>query len=353
MKYPAYILLAVCCFLPGLLSAAEADDDWLPKARETIAAIEHQLGRPDGTLETPRSTLSGWSDALAAISNRAGKCVHDATDTLDKLKQNLADLNTASEPNNVTVSETKKDLARRIDDVSTRLGSCQALLLKTGSLNDRINAAQTEQLTSYLFAHSKPAWAALAQALGTPLDWHQNLSGFLDEHLRIQTLGVRSWLAAVVAAAIGWLLGWRLSRFLRRCARSMHGETTTYGFATALCACLAQRIQPILALLGGGLALAVVMQVRTDSVPLVVVLIGCIVLYLTASMATRILLDPCPPAEPYLKLDSAFSVSLGRHLRGLWLVGFVVVFLFVSGAYAAFDADHRTVIRATVVAVVV
>jgi len=353
VKYPAYILLAVCCFLPGLLSAAEADDDWLPKARETIAAIEHQLGRPDGTLETPRSTLSGWSDALAAISNRAGKCVHDATDTLDKLKQNLADLNTASEPNNVTVSETKKDLARRIDDVSTRLGSCQALLLKTGSLNDRINAAQTEQLTSYLFAHSKPAWAALAQALGTPLDWHQNLSGFLDEHLRIQTLGVRSWLAAVVAAAIGWLLGWRLSRFLRRCARSMHGETTTYGFATALCACLAQRIQPILALLGGGLALAVVMQVRTDSVPLVVVLIGCIVLYLTASMATRILLDPCPPAEPYLKLDSAFSVSLGRHLRGLWLVGFVVVFLFVSGAYAAFDADHRTVIRATVVAVVV
>ncbi|MFZ0469405.1 MAG: mechanosensitive ion channel domain-containing protein [Thiogranum sp.] len=353
MKYPAYILLAVCCFLPGLSCAAEADNDWLPKARETIAAIEHQLGRSGDTQEASRSTLSGWSDALAAISNRAGKCVHDATDTLDKLKRNLADLNTASEPNNVTVSETRKELARRIDDVGTRLGSCQALLLKAGSLTDRIDAAQTEQLTSYLFAHSKPVWTALAQALGTPLDWHRNLTGFLDEHLRIHTLGVRRWLAAVVAAAIGWLLGWRLSRFLRRCARSLRGETTTYGFATALCACLAQRVQPILTLLGGGLALAVVMQVHAESVPLAVVLIGCVVLYLTASMATRILLDPCPPAAPYLKLDTAFSVSLNRHLRSLWLMGFLVVFLSISGVYAAFDADQQTIIRATVVAVVI
>ena len=143
MKYPAYILLAVCCFLPGLSCAAEADNDWLPKARETIAAREHQLGREGDTQEASRSTLSGWSDALAAISNRTGKCVHDATDTLDRLKRNLADLNTASEQNNVTVSETRKELARRIDDVGTRLGSCQALLLKTGSLTDRIDAAQT------------------------------------------------------------------------------------------------------------------------------------------------------------------------------------------------------------------
>jgi small-conductance mechanosensitive channel len=95
------------------------------------------------------------------------------------------------------------------------------------------------------------------------------------------------------------------------------------------------------------------MRVHLDSVPLAVALIGCVALYLTASMATRILLDPCPPAGPYLKLDKAFSASLSRHLRGLWLVGFVVVFLFVSDVYAAFNADQRIVIRASVVAVVV
>jgi hypothetical protein len=109
----------------------------------------------------------------------------------------------------------------------------------------------------------------------------------------------------------------------------------------------------LLALLGGGVALGLVAQARLDATPLMLVFVVCMAFCLIASPVTRILPNPCPPGQHYLRIEPEFSIRLNRRLRSLWLVGFLMIFLFVSGVHTAIDADQWAIVRAAIIAVLV
>jgi potassium efflux system protein len=108
-----------------------------------------------------------------------------------------------------------------------------------------------------------------------------------------------------------------------------------------------------LALLSGGSALGIATDTQRDAMSLAVVLIVCLLLYLIAATLTRILLNPCPPAQHYLQLEQELAVRLSRRLHGLWLLGFLAIFLVVSGLRTAIDPSQWAIVRAALIALLV
>ncbi len=354
MKRLIDVIFAACILLGSVSSpAADFKADWLQDAHTTIQNIKKDLETVRVRPAEGADIFAKSNDSLAGIGNQAQQCVQEANGALQKLRNNLNALGPADASADSAVTQARKDLTHSIDAASARLASCQAILLETTTLAQQIKAVQTEQLKSYLFAQTQPVWVALGHVLITPVDWHKSIAVFLDAHVRVHTLSLSAWAAVIAATAAGWLLGLPASRFFRRSARSVRGEETTYRFYQSFCACLGGRVQLLLVLLSGGVALAVVTRARLDAMPLVLVFVVCLALYLIASTLTRILLHPCPPAQHYLQLDPEFSVRLHRRLRSLWLVGFLVVFLFVSGLHTAIEPDQWAIVRTALIAVLV
>jgi small-conductance mechanosensitive channel len=52
-------------------------------------------------------------------------------------------------------------------------------------------------------------------------------------------------------------------------------------------------------------------------------------------------------------MPQEFSVRLNRRLRSLWLVGFLVIFLFVSGLHTAIEGEQWSLLRALLITVLV
>jgi small-conductance mechanosensitive channel len=269
------------------------------------------------------------------------------------LQDNLKSLGGAGQSSDKTLTQAKRDLNRKIDGASARLASCQAMLLQTTSLTQQIKDLQTQQLKNYLFARDKPIWNLVGKALVSSAHWHQSISGYLDTHVLVPGLSRFAWVVVIAAAGAGWLLGLPVGRVFRRAAAKVRGEETASRFYQAFCACFARRVQPLSALLGAGLALGIVTQVQLDAMPLVLVFIISLTLYLIVRLLTRVLLDPCAPGQHYLKMPQEFSVRLNRRLRSLWLVGFLVIFLFVSGLHTAIEGEQWSLLRALLITVLV
>jgi small-conductance mechanosensitive channel len=348
------VFLTVCILVSSLAAfAAEPKTDWLADARVTLKRIGNDLATAHGGPGELSGLLAKANDTLAGIGTQAQQCVQEASGTLQKLQANLDALGAAGDSSDATLTQAKKDLTHSIDGASARLASCQAVLLEATTLTQQITDLQTEQLKDYLFARSQPVWTALAHVLASPVDWYNDMAVFLDTHLLIHTLSLTAWATVMLASAAGWLLGIPAGRFFQRAARAVHGEETTYRFYQSLCACLGRRIRLLLALLSAGITLGVVTEAQLEAMPLVLVFIVSLTLYLIASTLTRILLDPCPPGHHYLQLEQEFSVRLNRRLRSLWLVGFLMIFLFVSGLHTALEQDQWAVVRAALIAVLV
>ncbi len=348
------LFLAVC-LLAGSLSpsAAERRDDWLATAQATIEGLHEDIAAAHDTPGASSALLAKSNESLAGVGNQARRCVQEADGTLQKLRSDLDALGTAGAAADRTVAQARMDLTGRINTASARLASCQAVLLESATLMQQVQSLQTRQLDHYLFARSQPVWTALNHVLVTPVDWKTRAAAFLAAHAGTAALSVSAWAAVAAATITGWLLGFVARLFCQRAARSVQGGTTTHKFYQSLCACLAGRVRALAALLGGGVVLGVVTQARPEAMPLAVVLVICLILYLAAATFTRILLNPCPPAQHFLQLDREFSVRLNRRLRSLWVVGFLVIFLFVSGLHTAIDRDAWTLVRATLIAVLV
>jgi small-conductance mechanosensitive channel len=354
MKRPIDVFLAIFLLVGSWPTVgAEQKAEWLQSAHASIEKIRNDIANAHGRPGKLSDLLGEWNNSLASISSRSQQCVQEASATVQKFRDNLNALGAPGPSSNTTVTQARKDLLQVIDTANARLASCQAVLLETTTLLQQVKEFQSEQLKSFLFARNQPIWTALGQVLVTPLDMRDNIAAFVDARMLVHTVSLAGLAAVLAATAAGWLSGLPARRFFQRSARQIRGEETTYRFYASLCACLSGRIQVLLALASAGVALTVVTQTHPDNIPLSVAFIVCLVLYLTASTLTRVLLDPCPPGQHYLRLEQVFSVRLNRHLRSLWVVGFLVIFLFVSGLHTAIDADQWAVVRAAVIAVLV
>lgn len=352
MRMSAHLLLAACLLASSLTAMAAAPDaDWLKSAQATVKTTKEALYTEHGGPGESSGGLAKASDSLAGIGDQAQQCVKDASAALQKLKDNLSALTSGGETTDRTVTQAKRDLTRSIDAANARLASCQALLLETSTLTQQIKDLQSQQLKEYLLARAQPVWTALRNALVAPVDWPKKLDAFADRHVRIDTLSWTAWAAVIAATTAGWLLGLPAKRILQRSARSLRGSETTFKFNQSFCACLGRRVPVILALLGAGIALALVTDAQPETMPLVLLLILCLTAYVMASTLTRILLAPCPPGQHYLPLDQEYSVRLNRHFHQLWLVSALVVFLFASGLHTAINGDQWAVVRATLITV--
>jgi len=354
MKRLMAVLLTSVILAAGLPAFPEEPEaNWLEHAHATIKSIAADLATVHSRTGEWSDMLAESGDSLAGIGNQAQQCIQEASGTLQKLQANLSGLSAPGEISDSSVTQAKKDLKRNINAASARLASCQAVLLETTTLAQQLKDLQTEQRKVYLFARNQPVWKALGHALATPMEWQKNIAAFLDSNLRIHTLSWSEWLAVIAATAAGGLLGLPAGRFLRRSARSLRGEETTYRFYQSLCSCLGSRVQLLLALLGAGVALDIVTEAQLDAIPLTVVLVGSVLLYLIASTLTRIVLDPCPPGQHYLQLEKEFSLRLSRRLRSLWLVGFLMIFLFASDLHTAIEPAQWVIVRDMLVTVLV
>jgi potassium efflux system protein len=354
MKRLINVFLAFSILVSGVPSfAAHAKPEWLDDASATIEKIKQDFATVPRKSGKVSKILVEWNSSLATISGRAQQCVQETNGTVQKLRDNLNALGKPGESSDIAVTQARKDLTQRNEVANAELASCQAVLLEATTLAQQIKERQAKELKHYLFARTEPIWLSLAHVLVTPVDWRKDMAAFLDSHVRIHTLSLSAWAVVITATAAGWLLGLRAGRFFQRSARSVYGEETTYRFYQSLCACLSRRSRLLLALLSGGVALSIVMEARLDAMPLMVVFVICLLLYLIASTLTRILLDPCPPAQHYLQFNQEFSVRLNRHLRSLWLVGFLVIFLFVSGLHTAIEPEQWAIVRGAVIAVLV
>jgi len=346
--------LSLCLLLTIVtVSADQQKVDWLTDANASVKHIKHDLSAPHGGPGEWADLLRKASDSLTGINNKAQQCVQDATDKLQKLQDNLKALGTASHSSDTTVNQAKRDLNHSIDGASAHLASCQAMLLETTSLVQRVKDLQTEQLKNYLFARGEPVWNLAGNALVTSADWRQSLAEYLDTHVLMHTLSRSTWTLVIAAAAAGLLLGLPLGRVCRRAADKVRAEETTARFYQSFCACFARRTQPLSALLGSGIALGIVTHMQLDAMPLVLVFIISLTLYLVMTLLTRVMLNPCPPAQHYLNMPQEFAVRLDRRLRSLWLVGFLVIFLFVSGLHTAISADQWLLVRAVLIGMLV
>jgi small-conductance mechanosensitive channel len=354
MKRFFYVFFTACILAVSLSSFAdESKADWLQAAHTTIKNIKLELAAAHDKPGELSDRLAESNEPLADISNQAQQCIQESSDTLKTLQANLETMGTTGKSSDSSVSKAQQNLNESIDEASAQLASCQALLLETTTLSQKIKELKAEQLRNYLFGRSQPVWTAVDHLLMNPLSMNEKTAEYIEARIHLHKLPFTAWAVIFAATALGWLLGIPAERLFQRLAQSVQGKETTYRFYQSLCACLAKRVKPLLTLLAAGIASWFATETQPEAIPLFVVLIISLVMYQIASMLTRTLLDPCPPAHYFLKLDQKFAVKLNRRLRTLWLLSFLVIFLFASGLHGAIEGDQWTMIRAALVTVLV
>jgi potassium efflux system protein len=344
-------LLQVLVLLAAVAPAAVADaagngsDEWLKPAREAVTVARQTLNSFDparGSVED----LDPWGRVLGEIRVNAQKCIDARQEEIDTLKGALALPDDAAAGKAAAADpQTRK----RLEELDARMAACSALLLDARTLGDEIRSAQQAVLKFHLLGRGPHIWRVILDNLHQATTLPATLQTFFLERMQLVHLRRNGWLALAALSSLAVVPGLWWRRLWRKRLMSRPGEGISAGLNTALQACLARRLPAILGLSAATGVLLVLLPL--EPVPPAVAVLVSILVYLGGLTVLQALLDPCPPAVPFLSIEPAYSRAVSRRVHGLLFLVLALILVYSTGIHAVLSAAQWDLIRAVFFAV--
>jgi small-conductance mechanosensitive channel len=339
VRIKRYLLMAWLLF--GLISpviAAEAvAPQTLPQAQAALTRLEQRMASPQ---KVAAPELKSIKQELALVRSFALDCVQEATPKIQRLDSELSVLQpqepdkteskTAEQAQAVApptqpiapaLSRQLQDLQSRKSSLEERVASCRLMVLHS----DNLDSDADDYLRSL---HARKLLARdpnLVGVLQANVDERQRWGDFFERPLAT----LKDWKAvspaklagAAVAGLLGLILGltfWR--RYLTRWASfKVAPNDVSAGLAQAFLV-TAAGYAPILLALGSALAYVALIPRTGGDLPVVFILLCALLFYFAIAAFINALLNPSPPAAPYLPLPSEIAIPLSRRSRLLAVV---------------------------------
>jgi len=362
--FPTLLLLLLV--LPAQAETAEKT--------QTVAQAQATLGRLAREVANARAAtaeeLSRLRKEVAAIRSNAQDCVQETEPQVDMLDAQLAVLqpetpqgppsktaagnqSTTTQPTgpiSPVIARQIKDLQDRKADLEGRIATCKLMLLSSNDLESNIDDYSRSLQARQLLSRSATLPEVLRANLAEGRRW-RDLADQWPETGAARGPAVRDHLAGAAATGVlGCFLGFVVVRLGRG---RLQAQITPSGIEDGqvskglVDAFLASAISyaPILLALGGSVAyLALITDVAGETPILFSVVSGLLVYFIVAALV-RALLNPCPPATPYLPLPADVAVPLSRRSRVLALVALLKWPMIELHANGLFDENMFALAR--------
>jgi small-conductance mechanosensitive channel len=323
--YPIAGILFLLALLFSFSVNAVSDDVWLVTAQNDIEAFNNKLESFNAS-QDDASLLGKLEKTLSAHKTRAQKCVDEITPLADRLKSDIANLDTGTETAKTGngTGPTKNTLDELHLKTDNQLKTCQAILLNAQNLIDKIHSLQSKILADYLLSRGDTVFTSLKRNLNTLGSAVTSLRKFTDSRIRITSFHSAEWAALIITSLLAWLLGLFLGKKLHSRAGTVTGETITDRLVAAVYACMGRSLPILTTLLAAGVVIIALLPLRP--IPTSVALVGSLIIYMLTIVSARILLNPCAPAKYFFVLDASFAASLYKRLQFLLVLGLFAVF---------------------------
>jgi len=341
-KMSAMFLVRIACFpilallLFGQINPAKAaeavEPQTLPQAQAALARLEQQM---DSAQTATARDLKSVKQELALVRSFALDCVQQATPKIQRLDSELSVLQPqeagkteakaakgtqveapSTLPIAPTLARQLQDLQSRKSSLEERVASCRLMALNSDNLDsdadDYLRSLRTRQLLV-----RDPNLVSVMQA---NLDQHQRWGDFFQRLL----VPLKDWKAIspvhlagfALAGLLGLILGfifWR--RYLTRWAGiKIAPNDVSAGLVKAFLA-TGTGYAPILMALGSMLAYLALVPRAGGVLPLVFTILWILLFYFVIAAFIRALLNPSPPAAPFLPLPAGIAIPLSRRGR--------------------------------------
>ena len=333
----------ICCqvlaavllgLLAPLAAAGEAlKPDPLPMTQAQAQVALKQLEQRVATADTAtEQELKALQREIILVRSAAQGCVQAQEPKIELLDSQLAVLQPqdnkaagaqGAQSSQPTASSYSPAIARQLRDLqdskASLLGSiavCKLMLLSIDDLDSTVDGYLNSLFTRQLQVRG-PTLASVLQAnLGEQERWMSLGSQIVAMILGQDAISPIHLFGAAVAGLFGFLLGRTLPRRLREWTARVQDEgdgvsaSLIQAFVTS-----GASYAPVLLALGGSIAyLAYVATADADSPLIVNIMLGFLA-YFAIAAVVRALLNPCPPAAPYLPLPGTIALPLSRRLR--------------------------------------
>ncbi len=309
----------------------------LAQAQVALKRLEQQIATADTATD---QELKALQQEIAMVRSTALDCVKAQQPKIELLDSQIAVLQpqeiqgtqaTSSQeasPAQQTASSSSPAIARQLQDLQDRKASllggvaiCKLMLLSSNQLDSNVDRYLNSLLTRELQARGP----TLASLLQTNLDERERWVGLSSQLaamvMRWDAIGTTHLIGAAVAGLLGFILGGILPRRLRAWTSRIQreGDGVSAGLIQAFIASGAS-YAPVLFALGSCIAyLTFLASGDGDSRFIIIIMLGMLAYFAIAAIV-RALLNPCPPATPYLPLPEAIAFPLSRRLRFLAVV---------------------------------
>ncbi len=344
------LLLVLALVPPASLTAAWAQGGGAPamepeaveQADATVSSIEEALrARAEPGLDALRDYLGRIPEARSTAS----QCVSDNEAALERVQSQLKTLGEAERHEAVGVQQQRYALQQRQTRIERQLQLCRVIQLRARELEGRITDLQQQRLTQRLLQREAPAWDILARNIERPEQWWDTARLFLlrDSGLDELDAAELAGLAGLFLLCVGGSLYAR--RALFGVAGRMHGGgTIALSFLQALLTSTASTLPPLVT----SLALAIyltILHMGDSGWAFVTLLSYGLAAFFALQFLVRALLDPVPPAQPYLPAPSGVLRALAGRIRTLSFLLLLIAVVSATLVVEAFPDAVRDLLR--------
>jgi len=318
--------------------AAEAvEPQTVPQAQAALERIEQQMA---SARKANARQLKSIKQELALVRSFALDCAQQATPKLQLLDNELSVLQppepgkagtkaaegaqVAAPPNPPTspaLARQLQDLQSRKSSLEERVASCKLMVLNSDSLASDADEYLRSLRNRQLLARDANLVTVIRENLDARQSWtdfFERLPATLKDWKAISPLHLAG---SVITGLLGLTLGFIFKRRgLAQWARlKVAPNDVSAGLVHAFLVTGAA-YAPVLAALGSALAFIALIPRDGGDLPFVFTLLCAVVFYFAIAAFIKAMLNPSPPAAPFLSLPSGIAIPLSRRSRLLAMV---------------------------------
>jgi potassium efflux system protein len=316
-------------FLWALYSSAIAAlsaDSWLQDARQDISRAGTAVKTFNRETDDPER-LNVWFRQLSDVRVQAQKCIDAQAEVVERLKTLDAAGGSVETAASSDSNASTREIHTRISEQEAQLAQCRALLVDARTVTDQIRDLQAEILRTYLLSKGPNLLEVSFANLEQADSMYPLVKSFMLERLQLNKLRNSQWVVLTMLVATAVVLGVWWRRRIRQRLEYSRGAGITTAMMSSLQSCVAANL-PLLFAASTAMAWFLYTLPTAPVPPSVVLLLGLLV-FIAASVLVRMFLNPCPPAEHFLKVDPAYCRALGKRLH--WLLALLLIAVLVYG----------------------
>jgi small-conductance mechanosensitive channel len=327
--FPLHLILQVLLLLYSSPSWSSEvySEAWLESAKSALESANKTLqSTADQELDTGR--LEDIKKKLLPIREQAQDCVAETEAVVQRRQQDIDFLGSKLSKEANDVSPSQANLVQEREALAKRLAACQFILIQAKEIKEKATAIEHATLTRKLLLKGPTVSELLQDNLNHPKTWWKLSRHFLMMQSGLQLLTGAYLIALLCSVVLGFFVGLRLYQIWIAATKKPCVDKCTH-FLLALKSCSA-RLLPVI---GASVAALIFLNCVLPLAPapfITQLAYGLLGYTLTLSIAGA-MLNPDPPASPYLAMDDMTAQALSKHLKRLLALGFLGLLVFDSG----------------------